>query len=145
MFSFLASDFYRGLQYGHAPMRCANCGRHFLNEKGYANRRYCDGRDPAQPEYTCRQIGTENKNRESEKGAEPAVGSAPKKLCRNAKNRFRGACRYGTISETDRDRLLAEADKLRTKALRGKLTDRELEEALSTESLYQKLKIKKLK
>lgn len=144
MFSFLASDFYRGLQYGHAPMKCANCGRYFLNDKGYANRRYCDGRDPDQPEYTCRQVGAYNTNGEEEKGKEPADSSAPSRLCSNAKNRFRGLYRYGTISEANLERLLNEVDKLKAKALRGKLTDAQLEEALLSETLYRQLKINKL-
>lgn len=145
MFSFLASDFYRGLHYGHAPMKCANCGRYFLNDKGYANRRYCDGRDPNQPEYTCRQIGAYNTSGDVEKGKEQADSSTPSVLCRNAKNRFRGIHRYGTISKADLERLLTEVDKLKAEALRGKLNDAQLEEALSSETLYKQLKIKKLK
>lgn len=136
LFAFLACDFYTGLQHGHAPMRCANCGRYFLNDKGYRGRKYCDGFDPAHPEYTCRQIGAERAEKES------AEGSAPKRLCKKAKNKFRQACRDGAITEQERDRVLDEVERLQRKALRAKLSDVELEEALTSKAMYAKLKIK---
>lgn len=137
LFAFLACDFYTGLLCSHAPMRCANCGRYFLNDKGYANRKYCDGRDPTRPEYTCRQMGAERAEKEN------AEGSVPRRLCKKAKNKFRQACRDGAITEPQRDQILATVDKLQRKALRGKLSDRELEEALSTEEMYRKLNIRR--
>lgn len=144
MQGFLLSDFYRGLQHGHAPMRCANCGRYFLTEKGYSNRKYCDGIDPADPSHTCRQNGTANRGDEA-LGKEAAAGVEPAVLCSGAKNKFNMQRRRGVLSEADAKRLKAEIDKLKVKATRGKLTDKELEAALTTEALYAKLKIKPLK
>ena len=53
----LRSDFYEGLIIGHAPRKCAVCGRWFLTLDARRTK-YCGGLDPGDAHgRTCRQVG----------------------------------------------------------------------------------------
>lgn len=61
------TDFLEGLQHGHYPKRCENCGRWFLVTDGI-HRRYCDGIAPNDPKHRpCRKVAAVNRAKESAK------------------------------------------------------------------------------
>lgn len=63
--SFILTDFMEGINHGHYPKRCANCGRWFLITDGI-HRKYCDGIDPYDPKQRpCRKVAASRRAKES--------------------------------------------------------------------------------
>ena len=52
----LKLDFYKALEAGYIIRKCENCERYSLLQKGY-HTKYCDLPNPANPKYTCAQLG----------------------------------------------------------------------------------------
>lgn len=53
------ADFFEGLRVGHAPRKCANCGRWFLTTNARPTK-YCNGINPTdQYHRTCRQLASQ--------------------------------------------------------------------------------------
>lgn len=66
LIDFYVFDLLNGLQQGHAPNRCRNCGKYFLTTNGHTPK-YCDGIAPQDPRLTCRQYGAKMRQKEQNK------------------------------------------------------------------------------
>ena len=63
--SFILTDFMEGINHGHYPKRCANCGRWFLITDGI-HRKYCDGIDLHDPKQRpCCKVAASRRAKES--------------------------------------------------------------------------------
>ncbi len=65
-YSFLVTDFFEGLHYGHYPRRCEICGGYFLMTCA-RRQRYCSGTAPQMlrgRQVTCRQYAAATKRKE---------------------------------------------------------------------------------
>ena len=66
-YSFLMTDFYEGLHYGHYPRQCPICRRYFLMESA-RKQKYCNGIAPQRArsgkKITCRRYATSIKRKE---------------------------------------------------------------------------------
>lgn len=92
---FLVTDFFEGLHVGHAPRRCAVCGRFFLTTDGRAQK-YCDGYAPDDPKHrTCRQVG----NRMGREAREKSSDHPAKAIYRRRCNTIDHHLRDGKITE----------------------------------------------
>ena len=58
--SFLAGEFFSGIQSGLMPKICTCCGRYFLPAPGYLSE-FCTGIAPGETSKTCRDIGARKK------------------------------------------------------------------------------------
>jgi hypothetical protein len=134
LMAFLAIDLFKALHFGHAPIKCKNCGRYFLNITGY-NSVYCDGLDPKNPTLTCRQIGA--KVAEKEKNSNNPAYREYKKAYR----RVQTDCTRGNITVTEKRLVLDELLKIRLDARTKKWTDKQIIEAFKKEPLYRRLQI----
>lgn len=118
----LRADLFEGLAVGHAPKKCATCGRWFLTTDG-RHTKYCGGIDPNSDKgLTCRKVGN-RKGRENREKAEdhplkalyetrcnsirqrvrreklsPEIGDAAKRIAKNKLNR---AIRDNDYAQTD--------------------------------------------
>lgn len=135
--SFLAVDFFKGLQCGNAPIKCQNCGRYFLNQDGF-HRVYCEGNDPKQPQFTCYQSATENGNKE------PANEIPSLRRCTSARNKFWAEFNRKHITKHDYDRVKKEINRVRDKAKREGLSADEVDSLLDRTAVYKRLKIKRV-
>ncbi len=80
--SMLRTDFFEGLSVGHAPRRCAICGRWFLATDA-RNTKYCGEINPEDPKgLTCRAIASK-RGRAARGRAEDHPLNAPYKRCMN--------------------------------------------------------------
>ena len=119
--AFLHTDFYRGLIQGNAPRKCHNCGQYFLLTTGH-DTCYCNNIAPGETDKTCRKIGAHRKQASTS-------GKTPAQLEYNkVYNRLTTRKSRGKISINDRNNAVAEAQKLKDKAERGKITDAESKE-----------------
>lgn len=63
----LRADLFEGLAVGHAPKKCAHCGRWFLTTNG-RHTKYCDGIDPNSDKgVSCRNAGNRKAREHREK------------------------------------------------------------------------------
>ncbi len=87
--AFLKADFMLALNSGHNIRRCAVCNRHFLVKSG-AHTLYCDGACPHAPNFTCRQFGTYEVQKELAKDI-PKIRAKNAAFARIEKDMKRGA------------------------------------------------------
>ena len=66
-YSFIITDFFEGLHYGHYPRRCEVCKKYFLMESA-RKQKYCTGFAPLEltggEKTTCRKFAAKNKQKE---------------------------------------------------------------------------------
>ena len=66
-YSFIITDFFEGLHYGHYPRRCEVCKKYFLMESA-RKQKYCTGFAPLEftdgEKITCRKFAAKNKQKE---------------------------------------------------------------------------------
>ena len=86
--SVLKADYLRALNSGRNIRRCLVCGRYFLVTSG-AHALYCEGSCPHKPEYTCRQFGAYDKQKELAKD-NPKLGVRVRANARITKDMQRG-------------------------------------------------------
>lgn len=93
--SMFRSDLYEGLCVGHAPRKCAVCGKWFLTtDARYA--KYCDGLAPGDKRgRTCRQVG----NLREREQRELAVDHPIKKIYTKRFNTITQYLGRGTLDE----------------------------------------------
>ncbi len=108
---------------GSAPRRCHNCQKYFLLENGY-NTCYCNHIAPGETKRTCRQVGA-HKKEASPQGKTPARLEYDK-----AYNRLKTQKARGKISLDEWNQRVAQAQAIKDRAERGKLSDREMREEL---------------
>lgn len=107
---FYAFDLFNGLSCGHAPSRCLGCGKYFLTTTGHTPK-YCDGRAPQNPKYTCREYGAAQHQKEKN-GSHPVY-----RIFKTRTNTIRKHHERGKISDELRDAALEAAEKHRDDAL----------------------------
>ena len=107
---FYTYDLFNGMAWGHAPSRCMGCGRYFLTTTGHTPK-YCDGRAPQNPKYTCREYGASI--RQKEQNAQHPVY----RIFKTRTNTIRKHHERGKISDALRDAALEVAEKHRDDAL----------------------------
>jgi len=107
---FYTFDLFNGLHHGHAPCKCANCGRYFLTTTGHMPK-YCDGVSPQDPALTCRQIGAQARQKEKNKN-HPIYA-----LYSTRTNTIRKHHERGKITGELREAALYTAESCREKAL----------------------------
>ena len=113
---FLRADFFRGIMRGNAPRKCHNCGRYFLLTSGY-DIRYCTNIAPSETKRTCRQVGPHKKEQRHE-GETPIW-----REYRRAYNRLKTRRARGKVTPDEWNRLVAEAQELRDRAVRGEVPE----------------------
>ena len=117
---FLKLDFMRGLQAGHIPRRCANCGRFFLLTKGY-DIIYCSRPDPQdRKKRPCRVTGPQKKMKAKQKkrGA-PKLPDGLRQEYARAYNRLKKRHSRGTLTDAEWYVQTEKLAKLRDRAARG--------------------------
>ena len=107
---FYTYDLFNGMSCGHAPSRCMGCGRYFLTTTGHTPK-YCDGRAPQNPKYTCREYGASL--RQKEQNAQHPVY----RIFKTRTNTIRKHHERGKISDALRVAALEAAEKHRDEAL----------------------------
>ena len=95
----LKLDFYKALEAGHIIRKCQNCGRYFLLQKGY-HTKYCDLPNPANPKYTCAQLGYRLRGIKEDAEGSPLAQALYRCYQRIDKDRSRGV-----ITAEERTRL----------------------------------------
>jgi len=118
---FLRTDFFRALQHGNAPRRCHNCGRFFLLTAGY-NTCYCNDVAPGETERTCRKVGAHNKA--AGKHKTPVQKEYDRVYNRLKQQRYRGK-----VSADEWNAAVAQAQEMKSRAMRGELSDEDMKEA----------------
>ena len=114
MMDFLVTDFFEGLQIGHAPKQCAVCGRYFLTTNARL-RKYCDDYAPNDPRgRTCQQVGARKQRSERERADDHPV----KIICEKRCNTIDHHLRQGKIDEAFAKKAKALARNKRDRALR---------------------------
>ena len=117
---FLKLDFMRGLQAGHIPRCCANCGRFFLLTKGY-DIIYCSRPDPQdRKRRPCRVTGPQKKMKAKQKkrGA-PKLPDGLRQEYTRAYNRLKKRHSRGTLTDAEWYVQTEKLAKLRDRAARG--------------------------
>ena len=102
----LKLDFYKALEAGHIIRKCQNCGRYFLLQKGY-HTKYCDLPNPANPKYTCAQLGYRLRGIKEDAGGSPLAQALYRCYQRIDKDRSRGV-----ITAEERTKLREKAQEL---------------------------------
>ena len=114
LMDFLVTDFFEGLQVGHAPKKCAVCGRYFLTTNARP-RKYCDGYAPNDPRgRTCQQVGARKQRAERERADDHPV----KIICEKRCNTIDHHLRSGKIDAEFAQKAKALARNKRDRALR---------------------------
>lgn len=114
-------DLFKAIMNQYSPKPCKHCGRFFLQEPGLTFE-YCTNIAPGETEKTCRDIG--------------ATVSFQLKIKNNpiwsiyqrAYKKYHARLTKGTMNSNDFYNWMAEAEKLRDKALKKRLKDVDLEE-----------------
>ena len=110
----LVTDFFEGLQVGHAPKKCAVCGRYFLTTNARP-RKYCDGYAPDDPRgRSCQQVGARKQRAERERADDHPVKIVCEKRCNTIDHHLR----QGKIDQEFAKKAKALARNKRDKALR---------------------------
>ncbi len=102
----LKLDFYKALEAGHIIRKCENCGRYFLLQKGY-HTKYCDLPNPANPKYTCAQLGYRLRGIKEDAEGSPLAQALYRCYQRIDKDRSRGV-----ITAEERTKLREKAQEL---------------------------------
>lgn len=113
MMDFLVTDFFEGLQIGHAPKQCAVCGRYFLTTNARP-RKYCDDYAPNDPRgRTCQQVGARKQRSERERADDHPVKIICEKRCNTINHHLRSgkidaefATKAKALARNKRDRAL---------------------------------------
>ena len=127
----MKADFMLALNSGHNIRRCIICGRYFLLKSG-VHALYCEGACPHAPDYTCRQFGSVEVQKELAKNI-PKVKVKVTAFARITKDMQRGA-----ISQEDARRAKDYVRDLLYDALRDADTSVEaFEQRISSERVYQ--------
>lgn len=129
----LVTDFFEGLQVGHAPKKCAVCGRYFLTTNARP-RKYCDGLAPDDPRgRSCQQVGARKQRAERERADDHPVKIVCEKRCNTIDHHLR----QGKIDREFAKKAKALARNKRDKALRdnGYYTS-EYENEMTQEAIY---------
>ena len=133
LMDFLVTDFFEGLQVGHAPKKCAVCGRYFLTTNARP-RKYCDGYAPDDPRgRSCQQVGARKQRAERERADDHPVKIVCEKRCNTIDHHLR----QGKIDKEFAKKAKALARNKRDKALRdnGYYTS-EYENEMTQEAIY---------
>lgn len=133
MMDFLVTDFFEGLQIGHAPKQCAVCGRYFLTTNARP-RKYCDDYAPNDPRgRTCQQVGARKQRSERERADDHPV----KIICEKRCNTIDHHLRQGKIDEAFAKKAKALARNKRDRALRDhNYYVSEYENEMTQEAIY---------
>ena len=117
---FLKLDFMRGLQAGHIPRRCANCGRFFLLTKGY-DIIYCSRPDPQdRKKRPCRVTGPQKKMKAKQpKRGAPKLPDGLRQEYARAYNRLKKRHSRGTLTDAEWYLQTEKLANLRDRAARG--------------------------
>ena len=102
----LKLDFYKALEAGHIIRKCENCGQYFLLQKGY-HTKYCDLPNPANPKYTCAQLGYRLRGIKEDAEGSPLAQALYRCYQRIDKDRSRGV-----ITAEERTKLREKAQEL---------------------------------
>lgn len=133
MMDFLVTDFFEGLQVGHAPKQCAVCGRYFLTTNARP-RKYCDGYAPGDPRSrSCQQVGARKQRSERERADDHPVKIVCEKRCNTIDHHLR----QGKIDREFAKKAKALARNKRDKALRdNRYFVSEYEKEMAQEAIY---------
>ena len=89
LMDFLVSDFFEGLQAGHAPKQCEICKKYFLTTDG-RHQRYCTGYAPHDPKHrTCQAVAARMGRKEREKAADRPVKAVCETRCNTIDHHLR--------------------------------------------------------
>ena len=89
LMDFLVSDFFEGLQAGHAPKQCEICKKYFLTTDG-RHQRYCTGYAPNDPKHrTCQAVAARMGRKEREKAADHPVKAVCETRCNTIDHHLR--------------------------------------------------------
>ncbi len=114
LMDFLVADFFEGLAAGHAPKRCAICGRFFLTTDARP-RKYCTGYTPNDPcGRSCQAVGARKSREDREKAANHPV----KSICETRCNTIDHHIRQGKIDKEFGTAAKKIARRLRDRAIR---------------------------
>lgn len=133
LMDFLVMDFFEGLQVGHAPKKCAVCGRYFLTTNARP-RKYCDGHAPDDPRgRSCQQVGARKQRSERERADDHPV----KMICEKRCNTIDHHLRQGKIDKEFAKKAKTLARNKRDKALRNnRYYISEYENEMTQEAIY---------
>ena len=127
----MKADFMLALNSGHNIRRCIICGRYFLLKSG-VHALYCEGACPHAPDYTCRQFGSVEVQKELAKNI-PKVKVKVTAFARITKDMQRGA-----ISQEDTRKAKDYVRDLLYDALRdANISVEAFEQRISSERVYQ--------
>lgn len=140
-YSFIITDFFEGLHYGHYPRQCEVCKKYFLMTSA-RKQKYCNGIAPELyngEKQTCRQYAV--KMGKKERIDDHPILSIHKKRC----SCIRAELSKGTITREFADAAKEIADKLKALAILGEeYTVKQFEKDMQRQNLYA-LVDKKLK
>lgn len=133
LMDFLVMDFFEGLLVGHAPKKCAVCGRYFLTTNARP-RKYCDGYAPDDPKgRSCQQVGARKQRAERERAGDHPVKIVCEKRCNTIDHHLR----QGKIDKAFAEKAKALARNKRDKALRdNRYYISEYENEMTQEAIY---------
>ena len=132
-YSFIITDFFEGLHYGHYPRQCEICKKYFLMASA-RKQKYCNGIAPETyngEKMTCRQYAAIMGKKEKIE-AHP-IFSIHKKRC----NCIRAELSKGTITREFADAAKEVADELKALAIHGgEYTVAQFEKDMQRQNLY---------
>lgn len=132
-YSFIITDFFEGLHYGHYPRQCEVCKKYFLMTSA-RKQKYCNGIAPETyngEKQTCRQYAAIMGKKEKIE-AHPIL-SIHKKRC----NCIRAELSKGTITREFADAAKEIADELKALAIHGgEYTVKQFEKDMQRQNLY---------
>lgn len=132
-YSFILTDFFEGLHYGHYPRQCEICKKYFLMTSA-RKQKYCNGISPYEyngEKQTCRQYAVIMGKKEKV-DAHPIL-SIHKKRC----NCIRAELSKGTITKEFAAVAKEIADELKTLAIHGDgYTAEQFKRDMTREALY---------
>lgn len=133
----LKTDFFGALNVGHKIHRCATCGKYFMVQGG-AHVLYCENTCPQMPQYTCRQYGAYNAQKEKAKD-NPKLAAKTSALGTIRKHRSRGL-----ISDDEAERAKAYINEAYYQAsTQAGISLEEFVESVSAQSVYAALGIQR--
>jgi len=133
----LKTDFFGALNVGHKIHRCATCGKYFM-VRGGAHVLYCENACPQMPQYTCRQYGAYNAQKEKAKD-NPKLAAKTSALGTIRKHRSRGL-----ISDDEAERAKAYINETYYQAsTQAGISLEEFVESVSAQSVYAALGIQR--
>ena len=133
LMDFLVTDFFEGLQAGHAPRQCEICGRYFLTMDGRPQR-YCNGYAPGDSrKRSCQAVAARMGRKEREKAATHPV----KVICERRCNTIDHHLRNGKLDKEFATTAKQIAREKRDRAIRdnGYFT-KQYEEEMTQKTIY---------